>query len=130
MIIDTKLVMDFTQVDLLDDTSEDINTLMLDEPHTLWPNDPPDENQLVNSLAAERKVDSRQQQHDNVASTTTVSDEEAASESIVTGFGWSQGGISKVSTSAATGVGLGALLDTLDKQLAEVVASNESQDSY
>ena len=129
MIIDTKLVMDFTQVDLLEDTSEDINTLMLDEPHTLWPNDPPDENQLVNSLAAERKVDSRQQ-HDNVASTTTVSDEEAASESIVTGFGWSQGGISKVSTSAATGVGLGALLDTLDKQLAEVVASNESQDSY
>lgn len=96
---------------------------------TFWPNDPPDENQLVNSLAAERKVDSRQQ-HENVASTTTDADEEAVSESIVTGFGWSQGGISKVSTSAATGVGLGALLDTLDKQLAKVVTSNESQDSY
>jgi hypothetical protein len=121
--------MDFTQVDLLEDTSEDINTLMLDEPLTLWPNDPPYENQLVNSLAAERKVDSRQQ-HENVASTSTDADEEAASESIVTGFGWSQGGISKVSTSAATGVGLGALLDTLDKQLAKVVASNESQASY
>lgn len=121
--------MDFTQVDLVEDTSEDINTLMLDEPITSWPNDPPNENQLVNSLAAERKVDSTQQHH-NVASTTTDSDEEAASESIVTGFGWSQGGIFKVSTSAATGVGLGALLDILDKQLAEVVASNESQDSY
>lgn len=129
MISDPKLVMDFTQVDLLEDTSEDINTFMLDEPLMFRPNDPLNENQLVTSVAAERKLDSRQE-HGNVASPTGESDDEAASESIVTGFGWSQGGISKVSTSAATGVGLGALLDTIDKRLAEVLRSNESQDSY
>ncbi len=43
-------------------------------------------------------------------------------ERVILGLGWSQGGISRVSTSASKGIGLGALLQLLDKKLGEELA--------
>jgi 50S ribosomal subunit-associated GTPase HflX len=43
-------------------------------------------------------------------------------ESVILGLGWSQGGISRVGTSASKGIGLGALLHLLDKKLGEELA--------
>ncbi|CAM6033876.1 unnamed protein product, partial [Sphagnum compactum] len=40
-------------------------------------------------------------------------------ERVILGLGWSQGGMSRVSTSASKGIGLGALLHLLDKKLGE-----------
>jgi hypothetical protein len=56
----------------------------------------------------------------NVAKTNPISGDKQ-DPTVVAGFGMSEGGIAKLSTSTVTGIGLAALLETIDTRLAQVV---------
>lgn len=109
----------FAQVDLLEDDSETYsphNVLMLDDTPMKFPDD--DEDQSVCG-PAEEKSDVRDLDVDVPRTSPTSAD--MPEPTVVAGFGLSEGGgIAKLSTSAVTGIGLAALLETLDKRLAHV----------
>lgn len=92
----------------------------------------PDEDE-DQAATAEEKPDVRDLDVD-VSRTNSMS-EEKQEPTVVAGIGMSEGATAKLSTSAVTGMGLAALLETVDKWLAQVdkqsnEPSNHRDESY
>ena len=104
-------------MDLLEDDSETyshFNVPLLEDTPMKFPDD--DEDQ---SVTAEEKSESRELDVD--VSKTEVMSGDKQEPMVVSGFGMSEGNIAKLSTSTVTGIGLAALLETIDNRLAQVV---------
>ena len=104
-------------MDLLEDNSETyshFNVPLLDDTPMRFPDD--DEDQ---SITAEGKSGVRDLDVD--VSRTNLISADRKEPMVVAGLGMSEGGIAKLSTSTHTGIGLAALLETIDKRLALAV---------
>jgi len=117
--LDTCMVEAWNKVDLLDDDSETYcpnNMLMLEGRLMKFPDDDEDESVSVpvEGTSAVRDVDV------DVSKTNTIF-EDMPQPTVVSGFGVSEGSVAKLSTSTTTGIGLAALLETIDKRLAHVI---------
>ncbi|KAG0567493.1 hypothetical protein KC19_7G139200 [Ceratodon purpureus] len=115
--LDTCMVEAWNKVDLLEDDSETyshFNVPLLEDTPMKFPDD--DEDQ---SVTAEEKSESRELDVD--VSKTEVMSGDKQEPMVVSGFGMSEGNIAKLSTSTVTGIGLAALLETIDNRLAQVV---------
>lgn len=108
-------------MDLLESASgfESNNTPLLVE----WPR-PSSTGEEVQKAGVSKTVMDEDMMQNASDKVTTTQKLEQKQENVVMGLGWSYEGVTRVSTSAATGIGLGALLDILDKRLAAAADVN------
>lgn len=104
----------FVQVDLLEDGSEEHSSndiLMLDDTPMKFPDD---EDQSDEESSEVTDLDVK-------VSLPSLTTEVMPEPTVVAGYGLSDGGKTKLGTSVTTGIGLAALLETIDKRLEHVV---------